>query len=256
MLNVKHLTIRFGGLVAVNDVTFDLQAGEIFGLIGPNGAGKTTTFNLISGVYRPTSGDILFDGQSIAGKKPYQVNHLGIARTYQNINLFKKMTVLENVMVGCHSQSSKGLFASVFRTAGQRREEREIQASCHEILDIVQLNSKSHLPASSLSYGEQRRLEIARALGGKPRLLLLDEPAAGMNHQEKIELNATIRKINAMGITILLVEHDMAVVMTVCDRVCVLNHGRLLALDEPAAIQRNQDVIDAYLGSEDDATDS
>ncbi len=253
MLSVKGLTIRFGGLVAVNDVSFEIKKGEIFGLIGPNGAGKTTTFNLISGVYKPTAGTIEFQGQRIDGKRPWQVNHLGISRTYQNINLFKKMSVLENVMVGCHSQSKKGLFSSIFRTPGQRKEERAIEEKSRQILDTVDLGAKAAWPASGLSYGEQRRLEIARAIASDPQLILLDEPAAGMNHQEKIELNKTIKAINQMGITVLLVEHDMAVVMKISDRVCVLNHGRLLALDGPVAIQKNPAVIDAYLGSNDEA---
>lgn len=250
MLSVRELTIKFGGLVAVDNVNFTIKKGEIFGLIGPNGAGKTTTFNLISGVYSPTSGEIRYKDKRIDGKEPYQINRLGIARTYQNINLFKKMTVLENVMVGCHSTTKKGLMSSLFRTPSQKREEKEIVAKCLEILEVVDLVNKKDFLASNLSYGDQRRLEIARALASDPELLLLDEPAAGMNHNEKNELNDTILKINAMGITILLVEHDMGVVMKISDRICVLNFGKMIALETPEEVQADQTVIDAYLGSD------
>ena len=215
MLEVQDLTIRFGGLVAVNAVNFQVPAGSIFGLIGPNGAGKTTLFNMISGVYAPTSGKVIFNGEEIQGRPPYKVNALGIARTYQNINLFKKMSVLENVMVGCHTKTSSGLLSSMLHTPKQREEERAVIKKCQGILEFMELGDKAELKASSLSYGEQRRLEISRALASEPKMLLLDEPAAGMNGAEKEDLQQTIRKIADKGITVLLVEHDMKLVMNV-----------------------------------------
>ena len=248
MLEVQNLTIKFGGLVAVNEVNFPVPTGSIFGLIGPNGAGKTTLFNMISGVYAPTSGKVIFNGQEIQGKPPYKVNALGIARTYQNINLFKKMTVLENVMVGCHTRTKSGLAASIFRTGAQRREEKAVVEKSLDILDFMELRSKAELPASSLSYGEQRRLEISRALASDPKMLLLDEPAAGMNGAEKEELQRTIRRIADRKITVLLVEHDMKLVMNVTEQICVINFGKRIAFGTPEEIRKNPDVIEAYLG--------
>ena len=248
MLEVRDLTIRFGGLVAVNAVNFQIPKGSIFGLIGPNGAGKTTIFNMISGVYAPTSGKVIFDGREIQGKAPYKVCDMGISRTYQNINLFKSMTVLENVMVGCHTRTKAGLFPSMLRIPSQRKEERSVVEKSQEILDFMDLGDKSMLKASSLSYGEQRRLEISRALASEPKMLLLDEPAAGMNGAEKEELQRTIRKIADKGITILLVEHDMKLVMNVTHQICVINFGKRIGFGTPEEIQKNPEVVEAYLG--------
>ena len=248
MLEVKDLTIRFGGLVAVNAVNFQVPKGSIFGLIGPNGAGKTTLFNMISGVYAPTSGKVIFDGEEIQGKKPYKVCDMGIARTYQNINLFKSMTVLENVMVGTHTRTKSGLFKSILRVPSQKQEEKDVVAKCLDILDFMELGDKVQLKASNLSYGEQRRLEISRALASDPKMLLLDEPAAGMNTTEKEELQRTIRKISERGITILLVEHDMKLVMNVTEHICVINFGKRIGLGTPEEIQKNPEVVEAYLG--------
>ncbi len=250
MLKLEDVTIKFGGLTAVNNVSLEIPEGSIFGLIGPNGAGKTTLFNLISGVYKPTSGKIYFQEKEIEGTTPYKVNELGIARTYQNINLFKKMTTLENVMVGCHTKSKAGIFDAVFKTRRQREEERAIVEKSMKILEFMGLKDKAYYKASNLSYGEQRRLEISRAMASEPKLILLDEPAAGMNANEKLELNDTIQKMNKLGITVLLVEHDMKVVMNICDTVCVLNYGKRLCVGEPDYVQNNEEVIEAYLGGD------
>jgi len=250
VLKLEDVTIKFGGLTAVNNVSLEIPEGSIFGLIGPNGAGKTTLFNLISGVYKPTSGKIYFQEKEIEGTTPYKVNELGIARTYQNINLFKKMTTLENVMVGCHTKSNAGIFDAVFKTRRQREEERAIVEKSMKILEFMGLKDKAYYKASNLSYGEQRRLEISRAMASEPKLILLDEPAAGMNANEKLELNDTIQKMNKLGITVLLVEHDMKVVMNICDTVCVLNYGKRLCVGEPDYVQNNEEVIEAYLGGD------
>lgn len=248
MLKLEHTTIKFGGLIAVNDLSLEIDAGKIFGLIGPNGAGKTTAFNIITGVYAPTSGKVIFDGHEIQGRRPYAITARGIARTYQNINLFKNMTVLENALIGTHSWTKSNLLANILNTKTKRNEEAMIRERCMEILDFMGLKDKAGLKASSLSYGEQRRLEIARAMAVEPKLLLLDEPAAGMNLTEKDELADTIRRIRDLGITILLVEHNMKLVMNVCEEICVLNYGKKLAQGTPAEIQCNPDVISAYLG--------
>jgi branched-chain amino acid transport system ATP-binding protein len=250
MLQIDNLTIKFGGLTAVDNVSFEINKDAVFGLIGPNGAGKTTMFNMITGVYRPTAGKVLLNGREIQGMAPWQVNHLGIARTYQNINLFKKMTVLENTLVGCHSQSRAGVFGSIFRTRSQRKEEKAVREKSMEILFFMGLADKAKFLASSLSYGEQRRLEISRAMASEPQLLLLDEPAAGMNSKEKEDLSKTIQRISEKGITILLVEHDMKLVMKVTHTICVLNFGKKIAQGDPAYIQNHEEVIAAYLGDD------
>lgn len=248
MLKIEKATIKFGGLVAVNEVTAEVPQGTIFGLIGPNGAGKTTMFNIISGVCTPTSGKIIFNGKEIQGLPPYKINELGIARTYQNINLFKKMTALENVMVGCHTRTKSGLVTSVLKTKKEQQEEASVVNKCLDILKFMDLEEKAYYKASNLSYGEQRRLEISRALASDPKLLLLDEPAAGMNGKEKEELTEIIRKISNKGITVLLVEHDMKLVMDVTHMICVLNYGKKIAFGDPNHIQNNEEVIAAYLG--------
>lgn len=248
MLKLEELTIRFGGLTAVDHVTTEVKKGEIFGLVGPNGAGKTTTFNMISGFYAPTSGKVIFDGEEIQGKPQYEINRLGVARTYQNINLFNKMTVLDNCMIGCHCRMKANICDAIFNTSRRRREDEEAKKKCCEILKLMDLSHRENYLAKSLSYGEQRRLEIARALVSDPKLLLLDEPAAGMNTTEKDELSEMIRRIRDMGITILLVEHNMKLVMGVCDRICVLNFGKKLAEGTPEYIQSHEGVVAAYLG--------
>ncbi len=248
MLKLEHATIKFGGLIAVNDLSTEIDEGKIFGLIGPNGAGKTTAFNIITGVYAPTSGKIIFRGEEIQGKRPYVITSKGIARTYQNINLFKNMTVLENALIGTHCWTKSNLAANIFNTKSKRREEEEIREYCMKKLDFMGLANKADLKASSLSYGEQRRLEIARAMSVNPKLILLDEPAAGMNLTEKDELAHMIRRIRDAGITVLLVEHNMKLVMNVCEEICVLNYGKKLAQGTPEEIQSNPDVISAYLG--------
>ena len=248
MLTLNEATIRFGGLTAVDHVSFTVEKGQIFGVIGPNGAGKTTLFNLVSGVHKLTSGSITFNGKDVGGLEPYQIAEAGIARTYQNINLFSNLTVLENAMIGRHTKSKSGLAAAIFRTPAQKREEAAIREKCMELLQFMGLEHKTDLLAKNLSYGEQRRLEIARAMASEPQLLLLDEPAAGMNSTEKVELTEMIRKIRDTGITILLVEHDMKLVMKITDRIAVLNFGELIALDEPQAVQNDPAVIAAYLG--------
>lgn len=248
MLKIDHITIQFGGLVANNDISTEVNKGEIFGLIGPNGAGKTTLFNIVSGYHKPTSGRIIFEGQEIQGLSANEIAYRGIARTYQNINLFKKMTVLENVIVGCHTVTKVNLFDSIFRTKRLKMEQKEIHEKCHKVLQFMGIDHLSDTLAANLPYGDQRRLEIARAMVSNPKLILLDEPAAGMNLKEKDDLAETIKKIRDLGYTILLVEHHMKLVMQVCDRICVINHGIKIAEGTPEEIQNNQEVISAYLG--------
>lgn len=251
LLQTNKLTKEFGGLKAVSNFNISLEAGELVGLIGPNGAGKTTVFNLLTGVYEPTSGEIEFDGRSIAGLKPYKITQLGIARTFQNIRLFANLSVLDNVKIAYHFHVKYGLLESVLRCGRYNSEEREIEEKALKFLEIFNLHHKKDEIARNLPYGEQRRLEIARALAAQPRLLLLDEPAAGMNPQETQQLMELISWIRQkFNLTILLIEHDMSLVMGICERIYVLDYGRIIASGTPAEIKTNPRVIEAYLGEE------
>lgn len=251
LLDIQNISIRFGGLTAVADFSMTMEDNDIYGLIGPNGAGKTTVFNMLTGVYTPTSGTMLFNGESIAGLKPYNITKKKIARTFQNIRLMKNLTVLENVKISFVYQEKYGLASAILRLPSYFHSEETVEKKSMELLKVFHLDDKKNEMAANLPYGEQRRLEIARALATQPKLLLLDEPAAGMNPQETQELTELIRWIREQfKISILLIEHDMRLVMGVCEKIVVLDYGKIIARGTPDEIRTNPKVIEAYLGEE------
>ena len=252
MLEVTSLGISFGGLRAVDELSMKIEKGGLVGLIGPNGAGKTTAFNMLTGVYRPTDGGIRLDGQNLIGKKPHEICKLGVARTFQNIRLFSQLSVLDNVKTGLHNQITYTFAESMFHLGSYRKKEKQMDEKAMELLRVFDLDGVADYKAANLPYGKQRKLEIARALATNPKLLLLDEPAAGMNPSETAELMANIVKIrDTFGIAIMLIEHDMSLVMNICEGICVLNFGKVIAKGTAEEIQNNDAVIEAYLGKQD-----